>query len=586
MSKETKAAKNNIQAVTGRGPLTEFYIKNQFPYPVDVIGKPGSTGGAVFKERELVGGFRHPDWTLPTQNGDSRITTDHLEFCIARETSPEQTRTMAQRVVTRAKGGELPTYGGETERWAYKNGHLIPLPLDYQVESLQGLLETTTEPQKDSRKVALAIAEDIHKSAITFPDYNIVGSSMPISYYPRDEGLEQTTDGLLGSYISLTIDHVRPLVGIAENDLITQQTADQVAQVLGYKTFADMEKRVPDLSFWANAAAHANVESEHEENHETGTLYTSRSLQNAEVDFIYTDFATAAELLMMSQPLAFGKLFSVQDDKGNSHILKDVGGAYRYTLQTTQESPLVRTSGEGNRRITHLLYTGQVATIDRGSFVNLPIGTKLHERRRLFPSIHGRGRERIGAKALPTRPLGRTEYTGRRESISIIDQLASNTLIRLYIVSANDAIAHGMHPSEYFGRKYPYMQTAHQHKRLNHLYNLYGTSNKEVHELLQQNLRYLDDMSAEYPALENDIAFVRARIQNMYVAPTVNTLRRYASESTSPIFNIVGKEAEIYTPDEIVKHAAEYQQEIGEQIHAKNGDMMAVINNTRSKYYS
>lgn len=589
MSKEnnTKAAKAGVQAIEGRPALTHEYINTLYPNSY-TVGTPGETGGSVWEgkdpvednglpiNRALLAAFRHPDWTLPASNGGPRVTIDQLELNMARVTSPEQTRLMAQSVVDKAQEGVLPPYGPEPERWVYKNGHVAPVDPKYQVELHQGLLETgAKEPLQTSQEMAMWIAQDIDASARTFSGYQLVDSSVPLSGHPEDEGFNQTVEGPLGPYVPVTVARIRPLVGIG-NDTITEQVANQIAEKFGYKTFAEMEKKTPDLRWWINGAAHGNVQTAHETDKESGTLYTSRSLQDAEADMFNSDFATVAELLMFSTPMVLGNLISVKEN-GITYPLRDVGAAYRYTLRTTESSPSIGSSAEGNRRIKHLLYTGKVATMDRGSFVSFPVGTLLTDKPEIFPSLHERVRERMGTSTLPIKPLGRTEYTGRRATISVIDQLASNTLIRLYIVSANEAIANGMHPSQYFGEKYPYMKTANKHKHLAHLYNLHGTNSPEVKSLLRQNLRYLTDMRNQYPALGNDIDFVIGRIANMFFTSEANNLQEYRENPTGPIFDVIRREAEKYTPAQVVKNASNYQQEIGNQIQSSQGDMLQVV---------
>lgn len=553
----------NAKYVTSDGEvLTKEYLNHTYPH-IEFVGEVGRTGllGRNKDTSELEIYIRHPDWIPQKNNAQSVQTTNHI-MRISGRIYGEKVASVAAAIISEIKEGKLPSYGAlkigkEIESFAIDalTGEISEVPPEEQVEFQSAIHEEAMPPYNSIEEAVRKRTEQIITRARNHPGLFLMDTSVPMTGTPMDWGMGLNR-GKSKDYVYFIANKL--LHYIIDSDTAAIATNNAVAHHFGFKDYKDMLYQQGLTSIWPVAAGQTSYGMPHvtckKNNHEEDIVPIE--LMIAVADMFNSTVGAVSELLTASSPLLFGLTPYHNEQKLRP---RDYRMILRYMFETAWPGPSIHTNEELEKRWELGIKEGFGYTIDRMSFhTNIP-------GRKPSPVFYGTCRIRLETKHHKDN-IGRIENTLSGATMSLLDEIAHDSLLYLLAVAAFEAVAAGMHPFEYIGDTYPHIKLWHERKELAERFNFYGGTDTIVNEVLHETIDFLRMMDKNYPILSSMIQFTIARIDNLR-HQSANTLTEYQDNPIGPISDVILKEfdsgKDAYN---IAKELVKYQMNLAHQI--------------------
>lgn len=561
-------AKDNFRDNTSR-PIDASMLHELFPNST-IVGTPQRSGIALIMYTPhgyyVNAAIKDPRYILNGQSFGGTQTEKMIEYSLLQPTGREPAAKEASELL---KKQTLPTLGAELEGYVYDalTGKLIPA--EKQIETAQSLREDPTDVCLSPQELAIVRAKKIiERAGIEEKRGNIViESSTPLTLGGEHPGV---STGLISS------DHpyIQAMCRIFEQsyfipsvflDNRVQQVLNSYAQSSGFKNIDLMLSDLGVARVWDIAASHVSLG--------VPGLHPSMEIGIAIANILASDLATVAEFLTQSSPLHAGEIVRVNENN-RQFIVNDVRTLSRYFLRTAYiTDPFIKGTNELCSRITKGVVEGIATTPDRAAFHNIgPDGVP-------FVSAHARTRLRgFGNLAIPT---ARVEFVGGSSTPSLYDVLARDAYLTILWTAALEAVSNGQSPQEYFlSRGFPSLARWEYQQELSIAYSLYGTSNQDVVNLIQENLFFLSYMRKQHPHLKNYVDYVAYRIQNMGKKAHVSTIDEYSFQPEGNIGHvIVAMKQDGWSDVEILHQLNRHQLIVAKKIIDHEGNYEMLLHN-------
>ncbi len=522
--------------------------------------------------KEVVAAVRSPLW-IPSgvRNGrvefGGRPDKDHIEFSYLRETDWEYVKESARKRLDALKkatklnefvaehGGYLGI-GTEPEAFLlHEDGSVVQINAG---ESFLGQREDALPPIATPREYARARAELIQNRRQQLQAGQIAfdGSVRPTGKMSETRITQEGDEAIYNVAITQAL-HTR-YTHCA--DPLTRQIMDQLAKTENYRDFDEIYNHASTITYWGPpSASHAAIGMH--QRRENGTTFVPEWEAVAHADVINSDFATADELLMMSTPVIFGEQPQVLH-KGTWRKPRDYRHFMRHVVDTTYPAPFVGSPEALRANVTDSILSGRSHTLDRSAYTADVHGL-------LVPNYHGRVRIRQKVDVTHKGEIKqscRIEETGCSQSASLPDELARNALMQLRAVAVDEALAAGMHPSEFYKEKYPHMTTWQKQQDIVLHANLYGFRHPLPSAVIMENIRLVRDIGKRYPVLGLQAVLAETRLRNLFDDPA-RSLEVYEQKPIGPFSEVLQNELHNGTsPVELAQKVAAYQDTVAEKI--------------------
>lgn len=580
-TKETKHSfdpEGNGKILT-QGGLPEVIARanGKFPqadYPhMEITGTVGESGVVVSNPGGLVvAAVRHPSWiprSLHDHGAEFGNTQGerHVERSFLTAKSDEAVQRHARFLIdglTHCENmGEFAEFnegagagGSEPEAWLIHNDG-SPYPVSDGGELQANCVEETIAPVAQVGIFLQARAHQILQRKEKYPDAIIVDTSTLTTASPREVQVGES--GEIGPYVQ-AIQHKLWKDYMHAYDPVARQLMGTIASQYGFRDWQDMHKQMGNMAYLVFAASHLSIGLPHLRlGGEAMAIPEQEAI--AVADMFNTEFASLAELLMLSTPMVFNLTPRVEV-KGQQYWPRDMRAILRYTLDTTYPSPFIMNSQTYRQRVTQQIIEGQSHTMDRAAYVS-----SLHVEGQDVqnPVMHGRVRVRATSNE-PRNLSGRVEYTGCSASPSLYDEAARNSLLQLLMIAAYEALAEGANPVEYFKDRFPSLGRWEDQKDIVFEANIHGFRTPRVSALIHEGMQFAEEMGTRYPALQQQARFAHARLANLLKDPVPN-LQEYLHNPQGPFCEVVQAElASGRTPLEVTKEIEKYQLALAEKI--------------------
>lgn len=524
----------NAKYIKSKGSLlTKKYLNENYP-ELQFIGEIQKTGviGVHKKTRDIAVVIRHPRWVLHTaSNGKvsfgGKQTTD-LVMKIMGKSFKSKASDIAQTILSKLKNDKkLPfnslLIGKEIESVAIsKDGVISSLPASEQIEFQQTVHEDALPPVSSIAQSSILRAEQILSRAKSHKDLYLMDTSAPLVGKPSDSGM-QLNNGQAKDYIQPWSEHLKRHMLFSDKEAVG--VLKQVAQRFGYSSFKNMLKKEGFQVGWPSVSCQTNYGLPHIQE-SNGEYTVPLEIAIAVADIFNSTFGAIADLLMCSSPLLYG--FT---PKVHGKTVKDYRIVLRYIFDGALPSSFISDVNNLKKRWIYGMQNGVLFTADRLSYQS-----KLPEKNP-HAIIYGAARIRLESKELIIQS-GRVENTIAGISPSLLDEIAHDAYLNLLYIAALQAVAKGIHPKDYFGKKYSLIADWRKRRKVVRLYNIYGSTPPEVQVLLRQAVGLLDDLVKDYPNLADMILFTKSRIQN--ITKTIKgNIDNYADSPEGPISDVI-----------------------------------------------
>lgn len=446
----------------------------------------------------------------------------------------------------------LGAIGSEPEAWMidFQTGNLAPISGG---ELQYGLSEKTLPPVSDPLRFLQTRAKFNLERAKANQNFLVVDTSVLPTSNPFE--VKVNNGGDKGPYVQ-AIQQFLYEHYFNFSDPIANLLMDQISQHFGFSSYKELHEAKNDMAYWVMAASHASI-GLHHRREGIKAMWTSAQEAIAIADIFNSDLATVAEFLMFSTPIIYGITPGMQI-KDKNYWPRDYRAILRYLMDTTFPAPFIGDPQKMYDNMSRAIINGYTHTLDRASYITEVNGREIAVQ-------HGRVRNRI-ASTEPLNQTGRIEFTGCSASPSILDELGRNCFLQLLAVGAYEALANGQHPVEYFGQSYPHLASWEEQKNLVTKANLFGFNHSEVSSLIDESLRFIEELGEKYPALRQQVDVARWRIENLR-KPPVSSLQEYLGNPVGPISEVIQNEiSKGIDPLELVKRIAWYQNELSRRI--------------------
>ncbi|MBD3362389.1 hypothetical protein GF362_01580 [Candidatus Dojkabacteria bacterium] len=552
-----------------------------------ILGKPGETGIVVLSPQgEIVATARHP-WFIPSSYDFATRKSEfygqqnlaHLDTSMALTLEPEYSRQKAAEIVRSVKENGISqtsketgcfTIGMEEECLHFdKDGNPKALPVDQQIELQDNVKEIPLDPTNGVASEALIVAESRLSEIAEHSDSTINSTSFSILGKPDEQGMNSSSD-----YIHAVAGHMFENYFFPK-DSVAAQYWNNIAKEAGFTNFYDMRDHVKDLTPLTFVASHVSLGLRTEKTNGSYNIGLEEGI--AVSDMFNSNFATVAEWMTYSTPLAFGNRPGVIIN-GEKRYPKDARAVGRLGSRTSHAGDFIYTPENYKSRAIEAIINGSADRIDRAAY------TSYHEDLdQDIASVHARVRFRVtggSGEDYFQKPLGRVEFVGGAATPDIVALVARNAMVKLMGIAAYEAVSNGQHPADYFKYKFPSMAACDEHIDLAHDYNFYGADHPKVAALLEEAKSFLNYIRQEYNTEEIQYLADLAEVGlNKLEEPTkARSLDEYLEDPQGNISDVVAHMWEDgYSAKEIAEAVAEFEKQQSEKIIENNGDILKML---------
>lgn len=589
-SHETHAAKVVLHGA-GKETITRpvhTYVENAPGSQYETHGMVRESGVVVTKDGQVVAAVRSPRWIPEDIEADEIVwggepAVDMIEqsylrpmgqfsIDIARILIDDAQESPILSLAASYRGSEVESI--LTRVHGSKAGEIVAAPQEEQEELQTGVWEKALDPVETLEEGTLLRAQHAIDAINRWGSEGIlpVNTSVPISGeitpdgeggFTKDPGLK-INQGAYKGYVRGMSNRLRRLIG--RHDEYAGQAGDHLAKMHGKDTLEALVEQTDDITFWVSTAAHQSVSLPHIQN-EQGKYVVPAELAIAVADMENSNMAKVAGLLMYSSPLLLSEMPEIQTPNG-AREPRDWRDLLRRVMATSIPGEMVKTVEELNKRTEQGIVDGDTHTIDRTAYrAKLQDGTDT-------PSYHGPVRIRMARPENPKSTIGRIEVTEAGNSFSLLDFHAFTTMVDILKLGALEAAAHGMHPADYFGDKYPMVKDSSKRIAIGDGYNLNGPDDPTAREAITQTLAFMDEMAEKYPPQEKNIRFAQARIKNLLVKTTIRDFDDYMKDPTGQVTEVMrNMQKDGNTPAQIAEAITKYEYELAHKIVEVKGDV-------------
>ena len=422
--------------------------------------------------------------------------------------------------------------GSEPEAWMIDEAG-NPFPIADGGELQANCIEETIQPIAMPNDFLRERSAQILKRKAAHPNAIITDTSSMTTGSPQQ--VEIGANGEIGPYVT-AISHKLWSEYMNCLDPTSRKLMDTLGKTFGYENWGDMHQKLGNMAYLVFSASHLSIGLPHMRIG-VGAMAIPEQEAIAVADMFNTNFGTLAEMLMLSTPMVYGQMPTVETDQG-AKWPRDMRALMRYTLDTTYPGEFIKDPKTYRERVSHQIINGSSHTMDRSAYMAILEGPNGEQFER--PGMHSRVRVRATSNE-PLNLSGRVEFTGCSSSPSILDEAARNCLLQLMMIGAYEALAEGKHPTEYYKEEFPSMGDWSEQKNLIIEANLHGFRTSKVMDLISEGVRYATTMGNKYPALREQVDLVVSRLTNLLLDPA-SSLEEYKHNPQGPISEVIQNE--------------------------------------------
>ncbi|MBD3362390.1 hypothetical protein GF362_01585 [Candidatus Dojkabacteria bacterium] len=595
----TKATKVNFavsgEPINSKGELESSLMGYEMVPKFTTLGEPGKTGLAVVFNGTVVSAIRHPKLIPSSYDPKTneveyygKQSYNHLETSMAEALGVEYSQEMASRLLQQIKEkgirqvAETTGFGkvGIEEEALHFNAFGEPFKLDddEQVEVQDNVKEVALSPSLDVFDQAVKVAESRITEAEKRPENIVTSTSFSMLTTPDGMRMNSSEINDIGAYVNAITTYMVDNY-FSPNDPVVQTYWDSIAKSAGYEDFYDLKDTVGNLSPLAFCASHASLGLRSERVDGSWAIGLEEGI--AVSDMFNSDFGTLLEWMTYSTPIAFGERLGTEVD-GEIKYPKDARAVARLASRTTYPGDFLRTPEEFRNRIVNNMINGVADRMDRAAYMHYhdDLGEDV-------ACAHGRVRFRVtggSGKDKFSNQLGRVEFTGGPATPDMIALISRDAMLKLMGIAAYEAVAHGVHPSNYFKTRFPSMATCNEHIELAHAYNFEGHEHPKVANLLAEGQSFLDYMKREYPNAEIEylVELAQLGLNKLSESTEARTLEEYLDDPKGNISDVMSHMWEDgYSALEIAEAVADFERKQSHKVLEHGGDILGMVKNNR-----